>query len=127
MLYLSMVFRTRKLIKPADLNARGTLFGGRVMEWIDEESAIYAICQLETTSVVTKYVSEFDFVNTALLGEIVEIGVEVLKFGTTSITLRAEVREKESKRAIVKVEKIVFVCVGEDGYSVPHGKTIAKE
>jgi acyl-CoA hydrolase len=122
-----MVFRTRKLIKPADLNARGTLFGGRVMEWIDEESAIYAICQLETTSVVTKYVSEFDFVNTALLGEIVEIGVEVLKFGTTSITLRAEVREKESKRAIVKVEKIVFVCVGEDGYSVPHGKTIAKE
>jgi acyl-CoA hydrolase len=122
-----MVFRTRKLIKPADLNARGTLFGGRVMEWIDEESAIYAICQLETTSVVTKYVSEFDFVNTALLGEIVEIGVEVLKFGTTSITLRAEVREKESKRAIVKVEKIVFVCVGEDGHSVPHGKTIAKE
>jgi len=33
----TMNFRTRKLIKPEDLNARGTLFGGRVLAWIDEE------------------------------------------------------------------------------------------
>lgn len=127
MLSLSMIFRTRKLIKPADLNARGTLFGGRVMEWIDEESAIYAICQLETTNVVTKFVSEFDFKSTAKLGEIIEIGVEVVKFGVTSITLRVEAREKEKKRVIVSVEKIVFVCVDDEGKSYPHMKTIAKE
>jgi len=27
------------LIKPGDLNARGTLFGGQVLKWIDEEAA----------------------------------------------------------------------------------------
>ena len=44
-----MNFYTRKLIKPEDLNSRGTLFGGRLLQWIDEEAAVYAMCQLETT------------------------------------------------------------------------------
>ena len=35
-----MKYRTRKLIKPADLNSRGTLFGGSLLKWIDEEAAI---------------------------------------------------------------------------------------
>jgi len=32
-----MKFYSRKLIKPQDLNAHGTLFGGSVLSWIDEE------------------------------------------------------------------------------------------
>ena len=40
-----MEFRTRKLIKPEDLNAGGTLFGGQLLKWIDEEAAIYAETQ----------------------------------------------------------------------------------
>ena len=31
-----MEFRTRKLIKPEDLNAGKTLFGGQLLKWIDE-------------------------------------------------------------------------------------------
>ena len=41
-----MKYRTRKLVKPSDLNPRRTLFGGQVLKWIDEEAAIFAICQL---------------------------------------------------------------------------------
>ena len=36
-------FRTRKWVKPEDLNANGTLFGGSLLRWIDEEAAIYAL------------------------------------------------------------------------------------
>ena len=36
-----MEFRTRKLIKPEDLNAGGTLFGGQLLKWIYEEAAFY--------------------------------------------------------------------------------------
>ena len=32
-----MKFLTRKLITPADLNPRGTLHGGQLLKWIDEE------------------------------------------------------------------------------------------
>jgi acyl-CoA thioesterase YciA len=58
-------FFSRKLIKPQDLNAHGTLFGGSVLAWIDEEAAIYCICQLNKKSIVTKYMSEINFVSSA--------------------------------------------------------------
>ena len=40
-----MRFHTRKLVKPEDLNSNGTLFGGRLLAWIDEEAALYTIVQ----------------------------------------------------------------------------------
>ena len=76
-----MRFHTRKWVKPEDLNANETLFGGRVLAWIDEEAALYSIIQLENKRVVTKYMSEINFMSTAKKGDIVEIGIEVVKFG----------------------------------------------
>jgi len=55
-----MKYRTRKLVKPEDLNPRKTLFGGRVLQWIDEEAAIFAICQLGSSNIVTKAMSEIN-------------------------------------------------------------------
>ncbi len=43
-----MRFLSRRLVMPNDLNYANSLFGGRALEWIDEEAAIWAICQLET-------------------------------------------------------------------------------
>jgi acyl-CoA hydrolase len=117
-----MNFRTRKLIKPEDLNARGTLFGGRVLSWIDEEAAIFAMCQLGKKNVVTKAMSEIDFVSTATTGDIVEMGCELVSFGITSITIACEVRNKDTKKTIIKVDKIVFVLLDENGNPKPHNK-----
>lgn len=116
-----MRFFSRKLIKPQDLNAHGTLFGGTVLSWIDEESAIFVTCQLDEGNIVTKYMSEINFVSSAGLGEIIEIGMETVKFGRTSITVRCEVRNKFSKDTIIKIDKIVFVHLGDDGKPTPHG------
>ncbi len=118
-----MRFHTRKWIKPEDLNPNGTLFGGKLLEWIDEEAALYAIIQLENHKTVTKYISEIDFVSSARQGEIIEIGIEVVKFGTASLTLKCEVRNKMTRQTIVKVDKIVMVSLSEDGKPKPHGKT----
>jgi acyl-CoA thioesterase YciA len=118
-----MNYRTRKLIKPGDLNARGTLFGGQLLKWIDEEAAIFTICQLGDRNIVTKLMSEIDFVRTANVGDIIEIGMEVVKFGTTSITIKCDVRNKNSKESIITIEKIVFVLLDENGVPKAHGKT----
>ncbi|RRO25165.1 acyl-CoA thioesterase [Flavobacteriaceae bacterium 14752] len=118
-----MRFHTRKWIKPEDLNPNGTLFGGRLLEWIDEEAALYAIIQLENHKTVTKYISEIDFVSSARQGEIVEIGIEVVKFGQASLTLKCEVRNKMTRQTIIKVDKIVMVSLDEEGKPKPHGKT----
>ncbi|WP_138429973.1 acyl-CoA thioesterase [Fodinibius saliphilus] len=118
-----MRFFSRKLIKPEDLNAHGTLFGGSVLSWIDEESAIYVTCQLNKGNIVTKFMSEINFVSSAGLGDIIEIGMETVKFGKTSITVRCEVRNKFSKDSIIKIDEIVFVHVDENGKPLPHGIT----
>ena len=117
-----MKFRTRKLIKPEDLNARGTLFGGQVLRWIDEEAAIFAICQIGSPNIVTKAMSEIDFVSSAKTGDVVEIGCDLVSVGTTSITLSCEVRNKDTKQTITKIDKIVFVSVDENGNPKPHNK-----
>ncbi len=118
-----MRFHTRKWIKPEDLNANGTLFGGKLLAWIDEEAALYSIIQLENQKTVTKYMSEIDFKSSAKQGDIVEIGIEVVKFGTASLTLKCEVRNKMTRQTIIVVDKIVMVSLDEHGNAKPHGKT----
>lgn len=115
-----MRFFSRKLIKPQDLNAHGTLFGGAVLSWIDEEAAIFVLCQLGNVNIVTKYMSEINFVSSAKLGEVVEIGMETVRFGTTSVTVRCEVRTKFEKKIIITIDEIVFVHVNIEGRPTPH-------
>lgn len=115
-----MNFYSRKLIKPQDMNAHGTLFGGTVLSWVDEEAAIYVSCQLGKGNLVTKFMSEIDFVSSAKLGDIIEIGMETVKFGKSSITVRCVVRNKFTKETIIKIDEIVFVHVDEEGRPAPH-------
>lgn len=118
-----MNFHTRKWIKPQDLNPNRSLFGGRLLEWIDEEAALYAIIQLENPRTVTKYISEIDFKSSAREGDIIEIGLEPVKFGTASITLKCEVRNKMTRETIITIDKIVMVGLDEEGNAKAHGKT----
>lgn len=115
-----MIFRNRRLVKSEDLNPRGTLFGGRMLQWIDEEAAIYAFCQLGTQMVVTKFMSEINFIAPAHLGDVVEIGMDMVQVGRTSITFNCEVRNKNTKQTIIKIDKIVFVNVDNEGKPKPH-------
>ncbi|ODS23205.1 acyl-CoA thioesterase [Candidatus Endobugula sertula] len=115
-----MRYHTRKLVKSEDLNGRNTLFGGRLLEWIDEECYIYSCCQLGTTHIVTKYMSEINFINPGFLGDVIEIGVETVNIGRTSLTLHSSVRNKMSKDILIDIETIVFVALDEEGRPSPH-------
>lgn len=119
-----MKFYSRKLIKPENLNARNTLFGGALLRWIDEEAGIYAMTKLDTKNVVTKYISEIDFINSAKQGDVIEIGLGFKAIGTTSIDFSCEVRNVFTKQTIIRIEKIVFVKVDENGNPEPHGKKL---
>lgn len=118
-----MRFHTRKWVKPEDLNANGTLFGGKLLAWVDEEAALYSIVQLENSKVVTKYMSEINFMSAAKQGDIVEIGLEIVKFGKSSLVLNCEVRNMMTRETIITIENITMVNLGEDNMPKPHGKT----
>ena len=121
-----MRFLSRRLVMPNDLNYANSLFGGRALEWIDEEAAIYAICQLETNVLVTKHIGEINFESPAMQGDVVEFGLVTKRLGVTSITVTCLVRNKATKKTICVADDIVFVCVDpETRLAVPHGKTMA--
>jgi len=118
-----MNFHTRKWIKPEDLNPNETLFGGRLLQWIDEEAALYAIIQLENPRTVTKFISEINFRSSAVKGDIIEIGLDIIGFGNTSITLCCEVRNKMTREVIISIDRITMVGLDENGKPCKHGKT----
>ena len=56
-------------------------------------------------------------------GDIIEIGLEVVRYGYTSITVRCLVRNKITQTDIISIDKIVFVHLDENGRPSPHGVT----
>ena len=120
-----MRFLSRRLVMPNDLNYANSLFGGRALEWIDEEAAIFAICQLETNCLVTKYIGESNFESPAMQGDVVEFGLVTKQVGKSSITVTCLVRNKATKKTICLADDIVFVKVDpETRLPMPHGKTL---
>lgn len=122
---IRMRFLSRRLVMPNDLNYANSLFGGRALEWIDEEAAIYAICQLETNVLVTKHIGEISFESPAMVGDVVEFGLTTKKVGKTSITVSCLVRNKITKKTICFADDIVFVKLDpETRLPAEHGKTL---
>jgi acyl-CoA hydrolase len=67
--------------------------------------------------------SEINFRSSAKPGDIVEIGIDVVKFGNTSITLKCEARNIMTRETIITIDSITMVSLGIDGKPSTHGKT----
>jgi acyl-CoA hydrolase len=116
-----MKYYSRRFIKPEHLNPANALFGGQLLSWIDEEAAIFAACQMRSQSIVTKIISEINFMTPARQGDVIEFGLELISAGVSSITVRCEVRNKMSLLPVVSIDKMIFVNVNEEGVPAPHG------
>jgi acyl-CoA hydrolase len=67
--------------------------------------------------------SEINFMSAAKQGDIVEIGLDVVHFGNSSLVLKCEVRNMMTREKIITIDNITMVNLGEDGKPNPHGKT----
>ena len=67
--------------------------------------------------------SEINFRSSARQGDIIEIGIDVVKFGKTSLTLICEARNMMTRETIITIESTTMVNLGQDGKPKPHGKT----
>lgn len=77
-----------------DLNSAGTIFGGKLVAWIDEGTAIFASCQMNARRIVTVKISELIFNQPAKLGDMLEIWCKVTRKGRTSITIQTLVTRR---------------------------------
>src|SRR5690554_5136477 len=101
-----MRFLSRRLVMPNDLNFAGSLFGGRILEWIDEEAYIFASCQLDERSLVTKHIGAISFEASAYKGDVVEFGLDIKNVGRTSVSVTCVVRNKITKQTICVADEI---------------------
>ncbi|GAA3583549.1 hypothetical protein GCM10022198_03530 [Klugiella xanthotipulae] len=120
-------YTVRKWVKPEDLNQHGTLFGGSLLRWIDEEAAICAIYQLGNDRMVTKFLSEINFVSSSVRGDLIEMNFRVVAFGRTSVTLKCHVRNVFTDDEVLTISTIVLVGLGDNGLPVEHGFIEAAE
>jgi len=98
---------SRKIIMYPDLSVTGRLFGGMLLSWIDEAMAMLAMGTMKTQDVVTKKVSEVNFLAPGLLGDILEIWGRDIKQGHTSLTMHGQV---VVRRATPDGEKTIPIC-----------------
>ena len=101
-----------------DTNAAGDIFGGWVMSQVDIAGSIAAVRRAKGR-VVTVAVNAFHFVAPVSVNDLVSFYAQVVKVGTTSITVDVEVYAERGLRAskpgeIVKVTEAVLTYVAVD-------------
>ncbi len=108
------------LVLPGDTNLHGTIFGGKVMQWIDIAAAISAKRHCHK-GVVTASIDDLHFLHPIRLGNIVNIVAEVTYCGNTSMEVEVRVFA-ESPSKVKKQQTLVayttFVAVDKEGKPV---------
>lgn len=110
-----------KSVMYADINGYGRLFGGRLMEWIDEVAGLAAVRHCRHM-VTTAAVDNLQFKRAATLGEIVVLIAKVTYVGHTSVEVRVDtyVEDVESGvRRPINRAYLTEVCIDENGRPVP--------
>ncbi len=83
---MTMTRITTHLVLTGDIGVSGNLFGGKVMAWMDEAAAIYAMWATGGAKVVTRRFSEILFDKPVHNGEQLEFHCGNPRKGKTSIT-----------------------------------------
>jgi len=122
---------TRHTVMYPDCNTTNRLFGGRLMQWIDEASGMFVRCHMQHEKVVTAHLDRLSFKRATQLGEIIEIYCKLLRYGKTSLTIAVVVTNLDptapSQRRAKLETQMVWVAIGEDGKPCPYGTNAAQD
>lgn len=109
----------RTLAMPGDANAAGDIFGGWVMAQMDLACGIRA-AERARGRVVTAAVNEMSFAMPVKIGDTLCIYTDIVKIGTTSMTLQVEAwAQRYLSPTMDKVTHATFVMVALDGAGKP--------
>ncbi|WP_042478550.1 acyl-CoA thioesterase [Bacillus ndiopicus] len=112
----SRTIQTR-LVLPPDTNHHGSIFGGRVLAYIDEIAAIASMTHAKG-EVVTASIDSVDFVSPAYVGDVLELEGIVTSTGRTSmeIYVRVVTRNLKTREERLTTESFVtMVAIDAEG------------
>ena len=91
-----------KCIQYEDINGAGRLYGGRLMEWMDQVAGIAAIRHC-SGHVTTAACDDLQFKNAAFINDIVVIIAKVTYVGNSSMEVRTDVYVEERETGLRRV------------------------
>ena len=110
------------ICKGQNIGVHGNLFGGVMLAWLDEAGAAFTSQVCGSPRMVTKCISKVIFQRPVRPGQIIKIYADVVKIGSTSITVQLEARRHSvvngSQKPVCEVE-MTFVRIDGDGEPVP--------
>lgn len=110
-----------RLILPPDANQYGSIFGGKILSYIDEIAAVACMkhCKKE---VVTASFDSVDFVSPAYVGDMLELEAIITCTGRTSMEVYVRVMSRNVKTGEEKLTTqsfVTMVAVDENGKPTP--------
>lgn len=109
------------MLRHEDINGSNRLFGGRLMEWVDDVAGIAARLQCGG-NVTTAAIDTLEFRHPAYLNDIVVIEAWVTHVGNTSMEVRADtyvVDPATNERTMINHAYLTEVCVDDEGHPMP--------
>ncbi len=110
----------REMVMPGDTNKHGTIFGGKIMAWIDIAAAMCAErhCQ---KPVVTAHIDDIDFLSPIKVGHHVIINASINFAGNSSMIIGVKVESENpytGQRRTTTKAYLTFVALDEFGKPV---------
>lgn len=101
------------LLFPRELNANGRLFGGRLLEWMDEIAGLVAKRHAEC-NVVTAAIDNLHFKSGAKVGDTVYLRGHLTYVGRSSMEVRIDSYVEKLDGTRHMINRAYFVMVGTD-------------
>lgn len=110
----------RVMMMPRDTNALGTIFGGLILSFIDQAGAVEAH-RFTDGRLLTVAMNQVEFHDPVFVGDLVSFYADVIRIGTTSITVKVVVESERRLRGggTVTVTEAEVVYVHVDGQNRP--------
>jgi acyl-CoA hydrolase len=109
-----------ELVLPEDTNAKGSIFGGRVLSLIDKCAAIAAMRHART-DVVTVSMDSVVFLNKVLLGYVLQLEARLNAAFGSSMEVEVTVRSEDphsGERTLTTTALVTMVAVDSDGRAI---------
>lgn len=109
------IVETVHIIRPADLNDAGRLFGGILMQWIDEVAALVAKRHSQM-NVTTASVDNLRFLHGAFQKDVIVIIGKVTHVGNTSMEVKVEtyVEHTDGQKDLINRAFLTLIGLGDD-------------
>lgn len=108
------------LMRPIYLNEYGNLFGGQLMEWIDEIASIVAMRHSEA-DITTACIDNLNFKEGATVNDVIVLRGKITYVGRTSMEVRVDtyVESRHRIRKVINRAYVVMVAVDEHHHPIP--------